>query len=105
MLPRQTFTVALALLVCPVLVEAQQPDQHQAAAPAYVSYVEGTVSVGRDGRVESSPLNMPLLAGDRITTADGRAEVRFTDGSTLQIDARSAVDLQSDDLLRLEDGR
>ena len=48
---------------------------------------------------------MPLLSGDRLRTADGRVEVLFADGSTLHLDMRSTIDVQSDDLVRLTEGR
>jgi len=73
--------------------------------PAHVSYVEGNVTLERDGRPESGVLNMPLESGDRLRTNDGRVEVLFGDGSALYVDARSTLDVQSDDLLRLIDGR
>ena len=47
---------------------------------------------------------MPLLAGDRLRTADGRVEILFADGSTLHLDMRSTIDVQSDDLVRLLGG-
>jgi hypothetical protein len=75
------------------------------SAPAHVAIVEGGATLERDGRPETSPLNMPLLSGDRLRTTDGRVEVLFGDGSTLDIDAGTTIDFQSDDLLRLIAGR
>ena len=49
--------------------------------------------------------NMPLLAGDRVRTQAGRVEILFADGSTLHLDANTTVDFQSDELVRLLDGR
>src|SRR3954468_13938695 len=88
-------------------VRAQEPSAPDASydPPAHVAFVEGTVSLEREGRPESSPLNMPLLSGDRIRTTNGRAEIRFGDDSALFVDAGSTIDFQSDDLLRLLDGR
>ncbi|HXW05055.1 MAG TPA: DUF6600 domain-containing protein [Vicinamibacterales bacterium] len=76
-----------------------------AEPPAHVSLVEGNVVLERDGRADTSPGSMPLLAGDRLRTRDGRAEVLFADGSTLHLDAGTTVDFQSDDVLRLLEGR
>ena len=45
------------------------------------------------------------VAGDRLRTADGRVEVLFGDGATLHLDASSVVDFQSDDVIRLLEGR
>jgi hypothetical protein len=74
-------------------------------APAHVAYVDGAASLEREGRTENAPLNMPLLSGDRLRTGDGRVEVLFPDGSTLHLDARTTIDVQSDELVRLIDGR
>ena len=48
---------------------------------------------------------MPLLAGDRIRTQNGRVEILFNDGSTLHLDTNTLVDFQSDEVIRLLDGR
>ena len=103
---RLALTAALALLVCPRVAYAQssQPEL-DAGAPAHVAYVEGTATLERDGRLETAPLNMPLLSGDRLKTIDGRVEVLFADASALHIDARTTIDIQSDELVRLIDGR
>jgi hypothetical protein len=96
---------ALAAFVSSAPLYAQVPET-DAVAPAHVAHVDGTVSLEREGRTETSPLNMPLLSGDRLRTgADGRVEVLFADGSTLHLDMRSSLDVQSDDLVRLTEGR
>ena len=103
MLPRLALTLAFALYAClPAFAQSSQPDPE--ATPAHVSLVEGTASIEREGRSES-PLNMPLLSGDRLKTADGRVEVLFADGSALHLDRSTTLDVQSDDLARLIDGR
>jgi hypothetical protein len=117
MLPRLALTFALAAFVCPAALDAQsqmplplppaqaENPENDGAAPAHVSHVDGTASLEREGRAENSPLNMPILSGDRLRTADGRLEVLFADGSTLHLDLRSTIDVQSDDLVRLTEGR
>lgn len=114
MLPRLALALTLALLVSPRVAPAQEPPpgdaQLQATpqqydTPAYVAVVDGTATLERDGRIENAPLNMPLLSGDRLRTADGRVEVRFADGGRLHLDSRTSLDVQSDDLVRLVDGR
>ena len=115
MLPRLALTFALAALVYPAGMRAQSPPFPQPSqpeiidgeddAPAHVAHVDGTVSLEREGRTDNAPLNMPLLSGDRLRTADGRVEVLFADGSTLHLDMRSTIDVQSDDLVRLTEGR
>jgi hypothetical protein len=104
MLRRVALTVALLVLVRPA--GAQSSNQiTQPSPPAYVAVVDGVAFIERDSRVETSPLNMPLVSGDRLRTTEGRMEIRFADGSALDLDARTIVDLQSDTLLRLMDGR
>ena len=114
MLPRLALTLALAFLVCPRVAVAQEappadaqlqitPQQYD--TPAYVSVVDGSATLERDGRIESAPLNMPLLSGDRLRTVDGRLEVRFADGGRLHVDSRTTLDVLSDELVRLVDGR
>ena len=73
--------------------------------PAHISFVDGSATLERDGRPDSSPASMPLLAGDRLRTGDGRVEVLFADGSTLHLDRDTLVDFQSDEVVRLLRGR
>ena len=67
--------------------------------------MDGGAVLERDGQPDASPENMPLLAGDRVRTEAGRVEILFADGSTLHLDAHTIVDFQSDELVRLLDGR
>jgi len=73
--------------------------------PAHVSFVDGAAVLERDGRRDASPENMPLLAGDRVRTQNGRVEILFADSSTLHLDTNTTIDFQSDDLVRLLEGR
>ena len=101
---RRLVTLLSALfVVVPTAAFAQDSNTEQ--PPAHISFVEGTVVLERDGERDDSPASMPLLAGDRLRTVNGRAEVLFADGSTLHIDRQSTVDFQSDEVLRLIDGR
>lgn len=106
--------VLIALFVAPRRAQsAQDPrpefepgvSQQSTSAPAHIAFVDGTAVLERDGRTETAPQSMPLLAGDRIRTQSGRVEVLFDDGSTLHLDANTVVDLQSDEVVRLLDGR
>jgi hypothetical protein len=98
------FLAAIAISTAPLSAQSP-PSESEITAPAHVSRVEGAATLEREGRAESSPLNMPLLSGDRLKTADGRVEVQFADGSTLHLDSGSTIDVQSDDLVRLTEGR
>src|SRR5918995_6198331 len=95
--------LCVALPVLAVLTagaaEAQNPtpSEYEGPAPAHVSFVEGSVTLEREGRIDDAPANMPLLAGDRVRTRNGRAEILFADGSTLHLDQDTTLDLQSDE--------
>ena len=95
----------LFLLFTAPTARAQEKVQSEGGAPAHVSYVEGAVTLEREGRIDDAPANMPLLAGDRLRTRAGRVEVLFGDGSTLHLDQDTTLDLQSDELVRLIGGR
>ncbi|MBP1604440.1 MAG: hypothetical protein H6Q09_1612, partial [Acidobacteria bacterium] len=41
-------------------------------APAYISAIDGTATLVRDGQAEAASSNLPLLEGDRLSTAAGR---------------------------------
>ena len=98
--------VVCALAAAPALTLAQDIRAEQPVdPPAHVSLVEGTVVLERDGQSDREPRNMPLLAGDRLRTENGRAEILFADGGTLHLDTGTTVDFQSDELVRLLDGR
>ncbi len=104
-------TSALALLgtvlwvAAPAAAQESQQQVQLDASPAHISVVDGTASLERDGRSESSLLSMPLLAGDRVRTQAGRVEILFGDGSTLHLDNNTLVDFQSDEVIRLLEGR
>jgi hypothetical protein len=94
--------LALAVLAVALPAAAQEINQEP---PAHISLVEGAVILERDGKADASPASMPLLAGDRVRTQNGRAEILFADGSTLHLDASTVVDFQSDEVIRLLEGR
>jgi hypothetical protein len=73
--------------------------------PAHVAVVDGPGWLEREGRREPLEEGVPLLAGDRIRTERGRAEVLFEDGSAIDIDQLTTIDLLSDTLVRLTAGR
>jgi hypothetical protein len=88
-----------------VSTSARAAQDRASDPPAHISFVDGKALLERDGRLDSTPSNMPLLAGDRVRTQGGRVEILFADGSTLHLDASTTVDFQSDELVRLIDGR
>src|SRR5688572_3590891 len=85
------------------------PEQPDAWAdddiPAHISVVDGNATLERDARVEAAAENTPLLAGDRVRTDRGRVSILYADGSALDLDHFSNVDLLAESLLRLNSGR
>jgi hypothetical protein len=94
-----------ALLVCGLVPASAAAQDPAGDPPAHISYVDGAAVLERDGRNETAPASMPLLAGDRVRTQDGRVEILYADGSTLHLDANTVVDFQSDEVVRLLSGR
>jgi hypothetical protein len=70
-------------------------------------FTEGNVYIQRANDAEISELsrNMPIMAGDRIWTEDGRAEIQFDDGSIINLDAGTKIDFEAigDSIGRYED--
>ena len=103
---------SLAILFLVVTVDASAaaqdppPTEPQVSdPPAHIALVDGSALLERDGEIDDSPANMPLLAGDRVRTRNGRVEILFADGSTLHLDSNTTLDFQSDELVRLMEGR
>ena len=99
------------LVSCCVVLAARagaqtaEPHAPNHDAPPHLSVVEGQVFVDREERTETAVANIPLLAGDRLRTEAGRAEVVCPDGSLLHVDRATVVDVMAADLLRLLEGR
>lgn len=74
-------------------------------APAHIGVADGRVTLERENETIAAAAGEPLVPGDRLRTDDGRADIWFADGSTLAIDARSAVEVQSESLFHLTEGR
>jgi hypothetical protein len=73
--------------------------------PAHLAVQDGSVTLEREGQREEAVANIPLVAGDRLTTARGRAELQFPDGSILDLDEYTSLELLSATVLRLTAGR
>src|SRR5687767_4000632 len=103
---RLTVSALCLMMVCLWGTPARaQEDVGASDPPAHISLVEGAAILERDGRSDTDLTSMPLLAGDRLRTQGGRVEVLFTDGSALHLDANTTVDFQSDEVVRLLEGR
>ena len=98
--------VAAGLVLAPgALSIASAQDADTLVEPAHISYVDGAATMERDGETEAIAVNTPVVAGDRLRTNAGRIEVLFPDGSALDVDEYSSVDILSPTLVRLVAGR
>lgn len=74
---------------------APQVAQEEGSLYARVRFLEGDVSVV-PGEAAAAPeqfgVNTPILAGDRLQTRDGRAEVQFADGGVLRLDRGTTIE-------------
>jgi hypothetical protein len=103
--------LALVLTVTASASAAAVQAQETAAvvAPAHIARIDGTITLERalerDRSVEMATVNAPVIAGDRLRSTAGRVEVLFPDGTALDLDEYSSVDLPSPALVRLASGR
>jgi hypothetical protein len=95
-LPRQLTLVTAITIAGALAVRAQE-----AGPPAYLALVQGQVTLERDGQAEPAVQNMPLVPGDRLRTAAGRAEIIFPDGSGIEVGEYSEVEAVSSTRVRL----
>lgn len=96
--------ILLLIGICPGLARAHA-QEISSDPPAHIALVDGSAVLEREGRIDTAPAAMPLLTGDRLRTQGGRVEVLFADGSALHLDANTVLDFQSDEIVRLLDGR
>lgn len=73
--------------------------------PANIAFVDGTALLDRESSTEPVTVNAPFIPGDRLRTSRGRIEISFPDGSILDLDEYSTVELQAPGLLRVSSGR
>src|SRR6187402_273493 len=96
-----TLNAALvALLSCAAAVAAQD-----APPPAHIAIVDGSATLERERGIEAATPGLPMIPGDRLRTSGGRVELLFPDGSVLDVDEYTTIDMQSETLLRLAGGR
>jgi hypothetical protein len=88
--------------VCALLFFATGGPVHaQEAPPAYLSLVEGVVTLEREGESEPAVRDMPFVPGDRLRTGNGRAEIQFPDGAAIEIGEDSLVEAVTPSRVRL----
>ena len=75
------------------------------AAPAHLAVIDGDVALEREAGDGMADVGMPFVPGDRLRTSRGRVEVLFPEGSALDVDEYSTLDLQDATLIRLTQGR
>lgn len=96
----------LAVAPWPAAAQTSPTDTTPAGPPpAHITYIDGRVSVDRDGQSTDAAINMPLADGDRLRVEDGRVEVMLPDGSLLHLDEQTVADALAPDLWRLLRGR
>jgi FecR protein len=115
-MPRVRFIASVlspSLMTCALLLtlasgaraqETQEP-QETVMPPAHLAVVDGAATIDRDGHSRQAAANVPFVPGDHLRTTTGRVDVLFPDGTALDVDEHSAVDLQSPTLIRLTAGR
>jgi hypothetical protein len=99
------FSFVLVLSLMAVVRVATGQEAPPAETPAHIAIVDGQATIEHEAQVEPAESGMALAAGDRLRTDEGRLEVILGDGSVLHVDRHTTVDLQSDALLRLLEGR
>ncbi|MCG6875155.1 MAG: FecR family protein [Betaproteobacteria bacterium] len=62
---------------------------------AHVDFAVGAVTAtGKDGRARALTKGQEVLSGDRIVTANGRAQLRFTDGAYVSLQPNTTFEVQ-----------
>ena len=75
------------------------------AVPAHLFTIDGTATLVYDGALQRASVGQLVLVGDQLRTDAGRAEVLFGDGSALDLDRHTTIDVIDESLVRLIDGR
>jgi hypothetical protein len=99
---------SLSLVICLIagvmltaLAASSAGAQEPAPPPAYIAAVEGNATLEREGETTPAVVNMPLIPGDRVRTTAGRVEIRFPDGTGIEVAEFSVVELVTDTRVRL----
>jgi hypothetical protein len=104
MKPKSMMIALLGLVTLGATAFAAQP-----AHPGTVNYVEGTASLDGQTLNNKDVGNVTLQAGQKLSTATGKAEILLTPGVFLRVDDNSAVKMVSPNLtltqVDLEKGR
>src|SRR5437660_3632585 len=93
------------VLICLTIILFAGSAYAQDGAPAHIAIVDGAATVDRDGESHPATTNAPFVPGDRLRTSAGRVEILFADGSAVDVDENSSLELQGPALLRVVAGR
>jgi len=91
----------LYVVVCLAVLGTGVARAQEAPPPAYIALIEGVATLEREGEVTPAVVNMPLIPGDRVRTTAGRVEIRFPDGTGIEVAEDSAVELITPTRVRL----
>jgi hypothetical protein len=80
---------------------AYAQDAQDAPPPAYIAVVQGAAAIERDGESFQAVQNMPLVPGDRLRTLAGRVEIRFPDGTGIEVSENSQIEVLSPTRVRV----
>lgn len=105
MRPRVLAAVITSALFAPFPVSTSAQDLREDTAPSYIAVVDGESALTRDGEREAAAEGSPLIPGDVVRTDRGRLDIVFPDGSAIDVDEFSTLELISPSLLRLTEGR
>src|SRR5262245_15727646 len=100
--PRATLALITAWCVYSPAVRAQDGAD---IPPPHLARVDGAATLDREDVSEPATNGMPLVPGDRVRTESGRVELLFPDGSVLDVDEYSTIELEGPTLLRMTGGR
>ena len=101
--PRATLTLIAVWCACSPAVRAQQESAD--IPPPHLARVDGTATLDREDVAEAATAGVPLVPGDRVRTERGLVELLFPDGSALDVDEYSTIELEGPTLLRMTSGR
>jgi len=101
--PRATLTLIAMWCACSPAVRAQQDTAD--IPPPHLARVDGTATLDREDVAETATAGVALVPGDRVRTERGRVELLFPDGSALNLDEYSTIELEGPTLLRMSSGR
>ncbi|MCU0256565.1 MAG: FecR domain-containing protein [Vicinamibacterales bacterium] len=101
-----TAVIALGFVAArPAAARAQDESSVDLPPPMRVVHVEGDISLIRDAASVEVGQNAPLIEGDRLRTANGRAELGLPRGAVIFLDRHSTIDLRTVNRVRLIEGR